>query len=120
MHRDHLFNFRTDTHVDALLIPAMITLALYPLMSNETARRAIRVWDFPMFVVMELFLLTTRVPCFFTLQAIVLPLLILSTVLHPNTVQGSILESKPAPLDWVDFIQSVSMAAAFLWRQFRR
>jgi peptidoglycan/LPS O-acetylase OafA/YrhL len=111
MHRDHQFNFRTDTHVDALLIPAMIALALYPLMSNETARRAMPVWGFPMFVVMELFLLATRVPCFFTLQAIVLPLLIVSTALHPNTVQGRILESKP--LRWIGRI-SYSL---YLWQQ---
>jgi peptidoglycan/LPS O-acetylase OafA/YrhL len=64
-----------------------------------------------MFVVMELFLLTTRVPCFFTLQAIVLPLLILSTVLHPNTVQGRILESKP--LRWIGWIS----CSLYLWQQ---
>jgi peptidoglycan/LPS O-acetylase OafA/YrhL len=64
-----------------------------------------------MFGAMELFLLTTGVPCFFTLQAIVLPLLILSTVLHPNTVQGRILETKP--LRWIGCI-SYSL---YLWQQ---
>jgi peptidoglycan/LPS O-acetylase OafA/YrhL len=111
IHRDYQFNFRTDTHVDALLIPALIALALYPLTRNEAARRYIRVWSFPMFVAMELFLLNTRVPCFFTLQAIVLPLLILSTALHPNTVQGRILETKP--LRWIGWI-SYSL---YLWQQ---
>jgi peptidoglycan/LPS O-acetylase OafA/YrhL len=71
-------------------------------MGNETARRAIPVWAFPMFVAMELFLLATRVPRFFILQAIALSLLILSTGLHPNTVQGRILESKP--LRWIGVI----------------
>jgi peptidoglycan/LPS O-acetylase OafA/YrhL len=111
IHRDYQFNFRTDTHVDALLIPALIALALYPLARNEAARRYIRVWSFPMFVAMELFLLNTRVPCLFTLQAIVLPLLILSTVLHPNTLQGRILETKP--LRWMGCI-SYSL---YLWQQ---
>jgi peptidoglycan/LPS O-acetylase OafA/YrhL len=111
VHRGYQFNFRTDTHVDALLIPALIALALYPLTRNEAARRYIRVWSFPMFVAIELFLLNTRVPCLFTLQAIVLPLLILSTVLHPNTVQGRILETKP--LRWIGCI-SYSL---YLWQQ---
>src|SRR3984885_2047795 len=91
MHHDYQFNFRTDTHVDALLIPAMIALAVYPLTRRHAARRYIPSWSFPVFFVMELLLLATRVPCLFPLQAIVLPLLILSTVLHPNTVQGRIL-----------------------------
>jgi peptidoglycan/LPS O-acetylase OafA/YrhL len=111
MHRDYQFNFRTDTHVDALLIPALIVLALYPLTRNEAARRYIRVWSFPMFGAMWLFLLTTRVPCFFPLQAIVLSLLILSTALRPNTVQGRILETKP--LRWIGCI-SYSL---YLWQQ---
>ena len=111
IHRDYQFNFRTDTHVDALLIPALIALALYPLARNEAARRYIRVWSFPMFVAIELFLLNTRVPCLFTLQAIVLPLLILSTVLHTGTIQGRLLEMKP--LRWIGRI-SYSL---YLWQQ---
>ncbi len=111
MHHEYQFNFRTDTHVDALLIPAMIALVLYPLTRKQTARRYIPVWSFPIFLVIELLLLATRVPGFFTLQAIVLPLLILSTVLHPNTAQGRILESKP--LCWIGWI-SYSL---YLWQQ---
>src|SRR5450631_1645566 len=111
MHRDYQFNFRTDTHVDALLIPAMIALTLYPLTRNQAARRYIPAWSFPVFLVTELLLLTIRVPCFFTVQAIVLPLLILSTALHPNTVQGRILETKP--LRWIGWI-SYSL---YLWQQ---
>jgi peptidoglycan/LPS O-acetylase OafA/YrhL len=111
MHHDYQFNFRTDTHVDALLIPAMIALALYPLARNQAARKYIPAWSFPMFLVMELLLLTTRVPCFFTLQAIVLPLLILSTVLYPKTVQGRILESKP--LRWIGW----TSYSLYLWQQ---
>jgi peptidoglycan/LPS O-acetylase OafA/YrhL len=111
LHRDYQFNFRTDTHVDALLIPALIALALYPLTRNQLARRYIPAWSFPVFLAMELLLLSTRVPCFFTLQAIVLPLLILSTVLHPKTLQGRILESKP--LRWIGWI-SYSL---YLWQQ---
>jgi peptidoglycan/LPS O-acetylase OafA/YrhL len=111
IHRDYQFNFRTDTHVDALLLPAMIVLALYPLTRNQTARRYIPVWSFPVFLMMELLLLTTRVPCFFTLQAIVLALLILSTVLHPHSIQGRVLESKL--LRWIGWI-SYSL---YLWQQ---
>lgn len=111
LHHEYQFNFRTDTHVDALLIPAAIALALYPLTRKQAAKKIISAWSFPMFVAMELLLLTTRVPCFFTLQAIVLPLLILSTVLHPDTVQGRILESRP--LRWIGWI-SYSL---YLWQQ---
>jgi peptidoglycan/LPS O-acetylase OafA/YrhL len=111
IHRDYQFNFRTDTHVDALLIPALIALTLYPLTRNQAARRYIPAWSFPVFLVTELLLLTIRVPCFFTLQAIVLPLLILPTALHPNTVQGRILETKP--LRWIGWI-SYSL---YLWQQ---
>ena len=50
IHRDYQFNFRTDTHVDALLIPAMIALALYPLTRNQAARKYIPAWSFPMFL----------------------------------------------------------------------
>jgi peptidoglycan/LPS O-acetylase OafA/YrhL len=111
LHRDYQFNFRTDTHVDALLIPAMIALALYPSMRSEAARRYIPAWSFPMFVAMELLLLNVKVPCFFTLQGIVLPLLILSTALHPNTVQGKVLETRP--FRWIGWI-SYSL---YLWQQ---
>jgi peptidoglycan/LPS O-acetylase OafA/YrhL len=111
IHRDYQFNFRTDTHVDALLIPAMIALTLYPLTRNQAARRYIPAWSFPVFLVTELLLLTIRVPWFFTLQAILLPLLILSTALHPSAVQGRILETKP--LRWIGWI-SYSL---YLWQQ---
>lgn len=111
LHRQYGFNFRTDTHVDALLIPAMIALALYPLMRSQSARRYIPAWSFPLWIAIELGLLTTRVPFFFTLQAMVIPLLILSTVLHPNTVQGRILETRP--LRWIGWI-SYSL---YLWQQ---
>jgi peptidoglycan/LPS O-acetylase OafA/YrhL len=111
LHRDYQFNFRTDTHVDALLIPAMIALILYPLTRNKAARRFVPVWSFPMLVAMEFVLLATRVPFFFTLQAIVLSLLVLSTVLHPNTVQGRILETKPFRwLGWISY-------SLYLWQQ---
>jgi peptidoglycan/LPS O-acetylase OafA/YrhL len=110
-HRDYQFNFRTDTHVDALLIPAMIALALYPLMRNQAAKRYIPAWSFPLFIAIEIGLLATRAPFFFTLQALIIPLLILSTVLHPNTIQGRILETKP--LRWIGWI-SYSL---YLWQQ---
>jgi peptidoglycan/LPS O-acetylase OafA/YrhL len=111
LHHDYQFNFRTDTHVDALLIPAMFALALYPMTRSQAARKYIPAWCFPMFAATELFLLNVKVPCFFTLQAIVLPLLILSTALHPNTVQGRILEAKP--FRWIGWI-SYSL---YLWQQ---
>jgi len=111
LHRDYQFNFRTDTHVDALLIPAMIALALFPLLRNETAKRYLPAWSFPIFVILEIGLLATRVPPFLTWQAIVIPLLILSTVLHPNSIPGSILEF--LPIRWIGWI-SYSL---YLWQQ---
>jgi peptidoglycan/LPS O-acetylase OafA/YrhL len=114
LHRDYQFNFRTDTHVDALLIPALIALALYPLnpmTRSEAARKYILAWFFPMFAAVELVLLNAKVPCFFALQAMVLSLLILSTALHPNTVQGKILEA--TPFRWIGCI-SYSL---YLWQQ---
>ena len=111
IHHDYQFNFRTDTHVDALLIPAMFALVLYPMTRSQAARKFIPAWSFPILVAIELLLLTANVPGFFTLQAMVLPLLILSTALHPNTLQGRILETKP--LRWVGWI-SYSL---YLWQQ---
>lgn len=111
LHHTYQLNFRTDTHVDALLIPAMIALALYPCMHNQVAKQYIPAWSFPIFAAMEIVLLSGHVPFFFTLQAILIPLLILSTVLHPNTPQGRILESKP--LRWIGWI-SYSL---YLWQQ---
>jgi peptidoglycan/LPS O-acetylase OafA/YrhL len=110
-HRQYEFNFRTDTHVDALLIPAMIALAFYPLMRNQAARRYIPAWSFPLLIAIEIGLLTTRIPFFFTLQALIIPLLILSTVLHPNMTPGRILETRP--LRWIGWI-SYSL---YLWQQ---
>ncbi len=111
MHNGYQFTFRTDTHVDALLIPAMIAIALYPVLRNPAASRYLPAWSFPIFLAVEVGLLLTKIPLFFTLQAIVLPLLILSTVLHPKTIPGSILEWKA--LRWIGWI-SYSL---YLWQQ---
>jgi peptidoglycan/LPS O-acetylase OafA/YrhL len=111
LHSSYQMTFRTDTHVDALLIPAMIALALYPLLRNEAAKRYIPAWSFPIFMTTEIALLITRIPFFFTLQAVLIPLLILSTVRHPKTIQASILECYP--LRWIGRI-SYSL---YLWQQ---
>jgi peptidoglycan/LPS O-acetylase OafA/YrhL len=111
LHWDYQFNFRTDTHVDALLIPAMIALALYPVVRDHGAKRLIPAWSFPILLATEIGLLTIRIPFFLTLQAIVIPLLILSTVLHPRTLQGKILEFRP--IRWIGWI-SYSL---YLWQQ---
>jgi peptidoglycan/LPS O-acetylase OafA/YrhL len=111
LHANYQMTFRTDTHVDALLIPAMIALALYPFLRNGAAKRYIPAWSLPIFVVMEIGLLVTRIPFFFTLQAALIPLLILSIVLHPRTIQASILECYP--LRWIGRI-SYSL---YLWQQ---
>ena len=111
IHSNYQFTFRTDTHVDALLVPAMIALALYPLTRNQAAKRYIPAWSFPVFMGMEIFLLTVNVPFSFTLSAVLVPLLILSTALHPHAIPGSILESKP--VRWIGWI-SYSL---YLWQQ---
>jgi peptidoglycan/LPS O-acetylase OafA/YrhL len=110
-HSNDQFTFRTDTHVDALLVPAMIAVALYPFMRNQAAKRYIPAWSFPVFIGMAAFLLTVRVPFSFTLRAVVIPLLILSTALHPHAVPGRILEFKP--VRWIGWI-SYSL---YLWQQ---
>jgi peptidoglycan/LPS O-acetylase OafA/YrhL len=110
-HRDYQFNFRTDTHVDALLIPAMIALALYPVLHNRAAARYIPAWSSSLLIVLEIGLLTIRIPFAFTLQAVLIPLLLLSTVLHPKTILGSFLEFKP--VRWIGWI-SYSL---YLWQQ---
>jgi peptidoglycan/LPS O-acetylase OafA/YrhL len=111
LHSSYQMNFRTDTHVDALLIPAMIALAIYPVMRNEIAKKYLPAWSFPIWVVMELGLLITRIPCYFTLQAVLIPVLILSTALHPEAIPASILECYP--LRWIGWI-SYSL---YLWQQ---
>ena len=111
MHRDYQFNFRTDTHLDALLIPAMMALVLFPAMHNQTAKRSIPAWSFPIFLLLEIVLLAIRVPFHFILQAVLIPLLVLSTVLHPKAVPGMLLEW--FPLRWIGWI-SYSL---YLWQQ---
>jgi peptidoglycan/LPS O-acetylase OafA/YrhL len=111
MHSSYQLSFRTDTHVDALLIPAMIAVALYPVLRNPAAKRYLPAWSFPILLAVEVALLLSKIPLFFTLQAIVLPLLVLSTVLHPKTIPARILEF-PA-LRWVGWI-SYSL---YLWQQ---
>ena len=111
LHINYQMNFRTDTHLEALLIPAMIALALYPVTRNQAAQRHIPAWSFPILLAMEISLLTFRIPFFFTLQAIVLPLLILSTALHPKAFPASILEYRP--IRWIGRI-SYSL---YLWQQ---
>jgi peptidoglycan/LPS O-acetylase OafA/YrhL len=111
VHSDYQFNFRTDTHVDALLIPAMIAVALYPLLQNHAVTRYIPAWSTPLLIALEIGLLTTRIPFAFTLQAVLIPLLLVSTVLHPNTILGSVLEFKP--VRWIGWI-SYSL---YLWQQ---
>jgi peptidoglycan/LPS O-acetylase OafA/YrhL len=111
MHNTYQLSFRTDTHVDALLIPAMIAVALYPVLNNRAARRYLPACSFPILLAVEIALLLSKVPLFFMLQAIVLPLLILSTVLHPKTIPGSVLEFPG--LRWVGLI-SYSL---YLWQQ---
>jgi peptidoglycan/LPS O-acetylase OafA/YrhL len=104
-------NYRTDTHVDALFIPAMIALLLYPLLRNQAARRWIPAWSFPILLAIEIVLFFTRPPCFSTLQAMVIPLLVLSTVLHPVSIPAQVLEVKP--VRWIGWI-SYSL---YLWQQ---
>jgi peptidoglycan/LPS O-acetylase OafA/YrhL len=111
MHNDSLINFRTDTHVDALFIPALMALLLYPLLRSQIARRWIPAWFFPIFLTLEIILLFNRVPFVSTLQATVIPLLILSTVLHPGSIPGRVLEMKP--VCWIGWI-SYSL---YLWQQ---
>lgn len=111
IHSRFQFTFRTDTHVDALLIPAMFALALYPLIRNHAAKRYIPAWSFPILIGLGVCLLVLDPPLSFTLRAILIPLLILSTVLHPKAIPGSILESKP--LRWIGWI-SYSL---YLWQQ---
>jgi peptidoglycan/LPS O-acetylase OafA/YrhL len=108
---NYQISFRTDTHVDALFIPAVIALLLYPMLRNQAARRWIPAWSFPIFLVVEIVLLFTRIPFFSTLQATVIPLLLLSTVLHPGSIPGRLLEMKP--VRWIGWI-SYSL---YLWQQ---
>ena len=111
LHRNYQFGFRTDTHLDALLIPAMIALLLFPLMRNQTVRRFIPAWSFVLFLGLEITLLATKAPFSCTAQAIVLPLLILSTVRNPSAFPGACLEW--LPLRWIGRI-SFSL---YLWQQ---
>ena len=111
LHHDYQFSFRTDTHLDALLIPAMIALMLFPIMRNQAAKRWLPAWSFAVCLLLEAALLAFRIPFAYTVQAIVLPLLILSTVLHPTRLPGALLEW--APIRWVGWI-SYSL---YLWQQ---
>jgi peptidoglycan/LPS O-acetylase OafA/YrhL len=80
-------------------------------MRNKAAKRYIPAWSFPVFIGMQILLLTAKIPFSWTLRAVLIPLLILSTALHPNAIPGSILESKP--VRWIGWI-SYSL---YLWQQ---
>jgi peptidoglycan/LPS O-acetylase OafA/YrhL len=111
LENNYQISFRTDTHVDALFIPAVIALLLYPMLRNQAARRWIPAWSFPIFLALEIVLLFTRVPFVSTLQATVIPLLLLSTVLHAGSLPGRVLEMQP--VRWIGWI-SYSL---YLWQQ---
>lgn len=111
LHCNYEFGFRTDTHLDALLIPTMIALVLYPVMRNQKAVRYLPAWSFFPLLALEVLLLATHIPFSFTLQAMVIPMLILSTVLHPGTFPGACLEW--LPVRWIGWI-SYSL---YLWQQ---
>jgi peptidoglycan/LPS O-acetylase OafA/YrhL len=111
LENNYQINFRTDTHVDALFIPALIALLLYPLLRNQIARRCIPAWSFPILLALEIVFLFARPPFFSTLEATVIPLLILSTALHPRSIPGRLMEMKP--LRWIGWI-SYSL---YLWQQ---
>ena len=108
---NHQIMFRTDTHVDALFIPAVIALLLYPLLRNQVARKWIPAWSFPVLLALEIVLLRGGIPFFFSLQGTLIPLLILSTVLHPRSLPARALEMKP--VRWIGLI-SYSL---YLWQQ---
>jgi peptidoglycan/LPS O-acetylase OafA/YrhL len=111
LHHDYQFSFRTDTHLDALLIPAIVALMLFRVIRNEDAKRFLPAWSFPLLLGIEIIFLTCHIPFTFTLQAVVLPLLVLSTVLHPRAIPGKVLET--FPLRWIGWI-SYSL---YLWQQ---
>jgi peptidoglycan/LPS O-acetylase OafA/YrhL len=81
------------------------------MLRNQAARRWIPAWCFPILLAFEIVLLFDRPPFFSTLQATVIPLLILSTVLHPGSIPGRLLEMKA--VRWIGWI-SYSL---YLWQQ---
>jgi peptidoglycan/LPS O-acetylase OafA/YrhL len=102
---------RTDTVLDALLIPALITIAA----NNDRYAVHLRRFLKPSFsaVLLAIFLalLFIKVPFNLVLRATILPLLLLGTSQHPENLVGRILES--APLRWIGRL-SYSL---YLWQQ---
>jgi peptidoglycan/LPS O-acetylase OafA/YrhL len=118
LENNYQINFRTDTHVDALFIPALIALLLYPLLRNQIARRCIPAWSFPILLALEIVFLFARPPFFSTLEATVIPLLILSTALHPRSIPGRLMEMKP--LRWIGWIYAFRIKTVALITTRRR
>lgn len=103
--------WRTDLRLDGLLLGAA---AAFVLLSNEACRR-LRPWLRPLVVVALLAALEIapwiQLPSIHTFIALVVPLVLLGTVLHHDSVLGRFLEW--APLRWIGRI-SFSL---YLWQQ---
>jgi peptidoglycan/LPS O-acetylase OafA/YrhL len=99
--------YRTDTVLDALLIPALLAIAANSDRYGPYLRRLLKPLFLLVLVAMYAALFNTRIP--FNLA--ILPLVLLGTSQNPENIVGRILES--APLRWIGRL-SYSL---YLWQQ---
>ena len=99
--------YRTDTVLDALLIPALLAIVVNSDRYGPSLRRLLTPLCSLVLAAMYIVLSRTRIP--FNLA--ILPLVLLGTSQHPENLVGRILES--APLRWIGRL-SYSL---YLWQQ---
>jgi len=99
--------YRTDTVLDALLIPALLAILVNSDRYGPYLRRLLTPLFLLVLAIMYVVLSRTRIP--FNLA--ILPLVLLGTSQHPENLVGRILES--APLRWIGRL-SYSL---YLWQQ---
>jgi peptidoglycan/LPS O-acetylase OafA/YrhL len=95
--------------MDALLIPAFLAVWLQRGSNRELLKRLLPSWSF--FILLPLYIRLLEHYSLWPMTAFVGPLLLLSTVYHPNMFIGRIFESQP--LRWVGRL-SYSL---YLWQQ---
>ncbi len=111
MHRpyNHVM-FHTEIRLDALLIPALLTIALRTWPSRYRIAAALRFW--PLAFLAAIALLTVRQPSFWglTLVVFLMPCVVMGSVLHADNPFGRLLESAP-----LRFVGRISYSL-YLWQ----
>jgi peptidoglycan/LPS O-acetylase OafA/YrhL len=105
-----LIQFHTDVRLDALLIPALLTIIIRTMSERGILYKVLRYW--PLFAVLTIFVISIDSGSFW--QTTVLPLLmacmVMGSILHPRNPLGRFLELAP-----VRYVGRISYSL-YLWQ----